>query len=192
MADPVGGESGESGSCTAMLDHGMRNARSVNTRLALVLLLGSLVASCSRDYDPIPERYRYLRGEDHPDLEKIRARLPFERIERSEDQPMGTLVPTLVLERFGTATRRGTPTTTGQVSIFDFGSLCWMIERVGFESLQPRYAWGGFDASTVTLKIWRVGSEQPIVVEDYGDQGPQEFWELCAAIEGVASRIDWK
>lgn len=105
---------------------------------------------------------------------------------------MGMDVPTLVLERSGTATLHGTPPRTGEVSVFDFGSLCHMIERVGFEALQPRYAWDGFDARTVTLRVWRIGSEHPIVVEDYGGAGPQEFWELCAAIEGAASRIEWE
>ena len=172
----------------------MRNARSANSWNALGLLLALSGASCSPDPEQVPKRYRFLNGPVVfiEDLEQVNAGLPFERIQLSEVGGWFFDGPTLVLERNGPATRSGTPPKTGQISIFDFGKLCYMIERAGFESMQPRYAWEGFDAGTVTLSVWRVGSEQPMVVEDYGQVGPQEFWELCAAIEGVASRIDWK
>lgn len=172
----------------------MSDARSANTRPALGLLLALASTGCSRNPEQVPERYRFLDGPVvfDEDIEQLRAGLPLERIQLCEISGWSFDGPTLVLERNGTATRDGKPPKTGRVSIFDFGKLCYMIERVGFESMQPRYAWGGFDAGTVTLKVWRVGSQQPTVVQDYGNVGPQEFWELCAAIEGVASRIDWK
>ena len=157
-------------------------------------------ASCSRE-TPKPaklndgsERYRFLKGAMVADdeLSSVRAGLPFQRIERSEFDPWSWDSPTITLELNGSASMNDTPPKAGKVSIFDFGRLCLLIEHIGFESFKPRYDWDGFDATTVTIKVWRVGSDQPIVVEDYGGVGPEDLWTLSAAIEGVASHVHWE
>lgn len=165
-----------------------------------LIMFAMAVAGCApagapaNDRTTLPERYRYLQGVmvvDH-DLPAVRSRLPYARIEFSQSSPWGFGGPTIVLERDGIASMSGTPPRTGKVSIFDFGHLCCLIERIGFETFEPRYAWGGFDATTFTLKVWRAPDAEPIVVEDYGGVGPPELWVLRTAIEGVASHIDWK
>jgi hypothetical protein len=122
----------------------------------------------------------------------VLSRLPFDRIELSEFSPWTMERPTITLERNGAISVSNPEPKTGTVSIFEYGELCYLIERIRFEALKPRYAINGYDFTTYTVKVWRTGAKEPITVEDYGPVGPADLWTLRAAIQGVAAGARWK
>ncbi|MFT5152872.1 MAG: hypothetical protein ACI841_002871, partial [Planctomycetota bacterium] len=77
-------------------------------------------------------------------------------------------------------------------SVFDYGPLCQLIDVLELAAMQPEYDWGGFDASTANLRVWRSQSAEPMQVIDTGSVGPIELRALQSAIDGVASRIRWE
>ena len=121
------------------------------------------------------------------DTPALRETLPFERIELSTSDPWDLANSIIVLRRDGSFAINQASGKPGSVSPVAYGQLCYLIERIGFESMKPRYEWGGYDGTTLTVKVWRAGSEQPITVEDYGGVGPPDLWTLRAAIVAVAA-----
>jgi hypothetical protein len=144
--------------------------------------------------DGVPDRYRFLGTAMvmEKDLPRVREQLPYERIELSEFSPWELERPEVSLGRDGTIVEGSPSSRTGRISIFDFGEVCYLIERSGFESMKPRYAWDGYDATTYTIKVSRVGNHDPITVEDYGSVGPADLWTLRTTIRGIESRALWK
>ncbi len=154
-----------------------RRALHANLLVACTLLACGKVDRTPAAKDVIPERYRFLTQGMVMATDELRQSMPFDRIELSTSNPWA-VSPVSVSAKPGT------------VSPVSYGQLCYLIERIGFESMNPRYEWGGYDATTMIVKVWRVGSEQPITVEDYGGVGPPDLWTLRAAILAVAAERD--
>ena len=169
--------------------------------LALASVASGVLGACERapvsgeaSAAQVPARYAFLyRGFVATDEEAaIAGELPYERIELEEEGSWYVAVPTITLWRNGRADLGEEPARHGEVSLFDYGRLCQLIEEIGFEALPGRYDWGGFDGSTYTVRVWPEGAAEPVEVSDYGDVGPVELWGLRAAIGGVARRVKWK
>lgn len=161
--------------------------------LSFIAFTGSQgVGAPARTANEVPDRYKFLQKLvlSDTELERVRAQLPFDRIESTESNPWGYRSQ-LGLSRDGSIVEQAGGLRRGTISIQDFGQLCYLIERIGFESM-PGYAWNGYDATTCTVKVWRTGSQEPITVVDYGPIGPPDLWTLRTAIRGVESRASWK
>jgi hypothetical protein len=164
-----------------------RRALHANLLVACALLACGRVDRAPAAKDVIPERYRFLTQGGVMDTPALRETLPFERIELWSRSPWDLGGVTIVLHRDGSSSVNQTLGGPGSVSAVAYGQLCYLIERIGFESMEPRYDWGGYDAPTTTVKVWRAGSAQPITVEDDGGVGPPDLWTLRAAIVAVAA-----
>jgi hypothetical protein len=146
------------------------------------------------DPRPVPGRYAWLGKVMISDTEIARAQqaLPYERIELSESShPWVSDGFRLELRRDGSIVESGTSNRNGTVSIHDYGQLCWLIERSGFETM-PNCASNGYDLTWFTVKVWHAGSREPVTVFDYGGVGSPDLWTLRTAIRGVESRASWK
>ena len=157
------------------------------------------VAGCGQPGSPsgaVPDRYRFLAGGGiaYQDMPAIRAELPYERIEVEvfSTWTWGGPVTTLWLDGRAERTDMQGEVMKGEVRLHDYGSLCYLVDHLRFSSMEATYHWGGFDASTVTVRVWRVGDRDPVEVADTGNAGPIELWAIRAAIDGVASRIEWE
>jgi hypothetical protein len=168
--------------------------------LALVVAAGMQDAGRSTpSAKEISERYGFLQRPmlSVDELATDQAKLPYDRIELTESNCWGYHFEVgigrdgSIVERSESLTGTSSGPRTGTVSVRDYGHLCWLIERIGFESMS-NYAWNGFDATTCTVRVWRTGSRTPITVVDYGGVGPPDLWTLRAALCGVASRASWK
>lgn len=167
-------------------------------KLAPTLVL-CLLFSCAPDtgeirIDPVPDRYQFLFGAmvKKADLPAVRDQLPYDRITFERPGSYWSHGTAISLYRDGRAVLQENGVKEGAVSIFDYGRLCYLAERIQIETLEPRYAWDGYDGEWERVKVWPAGSEEAVVVEDYGGCGPIELWALQTAIEGVAGRIKWK
>jgi len=157
------------------------------------------VAGCGppdSSVEPIPDQYQSLFGGGiaYEDMPGIRARLPYEKIELEVFSTWIWGGPVTTLWRDGRAERTSLygERMKGEVRVQSFGLLCYLIDRLEFSAMEPEFHWGGFDASTVTVRVWPVGDPDPIEVADTGNVGPIDVWAIQTAIEGVASKIEWE
>ena len=126
------------------------------------------------------------------------AAFPFERIEMSA--PGGLLLPayTVTFWRDGKAHYKGnshadrTGEFEGTIDAFTFGRLCFLFECERFLELKSTYGGSADDMPSCSLSVWRSGKAEPITVTDNDLQGPIQLWGLQAAVDAVASHIEWK
>ena len=159
-------------------------------RACACLLFLALLACTEPASEPgrVPEKYRYLAApvsSDHVPV--IRSALPFEKLELEEYSTTKWSGTKVTFWRDGRAERGD---ETGEVSIFEYGELCYLLERSGFESLDAEYP-SGSPHHLVTLRAWRDADRDPVEVLDVMGQGPSELWTIQRAFEGVATRIHW-
>jgi hypothetical protein len=83
-------------------------------------------------------------------------------------------------------------TYEGEVSIWDYGRLCYAIEALGFFEMSSRYSMTRTHAPGFVLKVSTSVDAREVEVSDYANQGPPELWVLAKAVDGVAAEIDWK
>ena len=116
--------------------------------------------------------------------------MPFEKIKLKVYSTWTWSGRVTTLWRDGRAEKLG---MTGEVPIWDYGPLCYLIEQLGFDSMEPEYP-GAFDVDRITVCVWRSGEQEPIEVafDDSGSAAPIGLWAIEAAIDGVASRIEWE
>jgi hypothetical protein len=81
-------------------------------------------------------------------------------------------------------------TFVGEVDLFDYGRLCYLIERIGFSSFKPRYSASWTDAATETVTVTLTDGRQ-LAVSDYGGVGPVELWALMEVIDNLRTHIEW-
>lgn len=148
-----------------------------------------------RGLNHIPEAYHYLYKRSIPSGEHARivANLPYDSITLERTPGATTTFFRDGRARFegGTyAERQGT--YEGEVSIWDYGLLCYAIEAFGFFELAPHYSIVVTHASRIVLKVTMSADAREVQVSDYANQGPPELWVLAKAIDGVAAGIDWK
>ncbi|MGD0222354.1 MAG: hypothetical protein ABSF71_08440 [Terriglobia bacterium] len=78
----------------------------------------------------------------------------------------------------------------GRVGAGQFAALAWLLGKNGFYALRPQYSRNVTDAAFERTRVTRAGKRY--AVENYADGGPFELWVIQAAIEGVASSIEWE
>ncbi len=142
----------------------------------------------------IPEAYRYLYEGSIPSGEgaRIVANLPYDSITLERTWATTTFYRDgrARFEGGEYALREGT--YEGEVSLRDYGRLCYAIEALGFFEMSPNYSNMRPHASKLVLKVTTSADAREVQVSDYANQGPPELWVLAKAIDGVAAEIDWK
>lgn len=135
----------------------------------------------------------HYNGRVGSDAESLREALPYDKIELEYFTPWLWGGDVLRFWRDGRAELGDQDGWRhGKVNVFDFARLCYLIDENEMTSMLTEYSSGGFDKTTVTVRVWPVGQEKPFVVEDYGSAGPIELWAVQAAINGVARTTHWK
>ena len=90
----------------------------------------------------------------------------------------GELNDTVTFHTNGTAEYHGKAhvpnigTYTGEIEVWDFGRLCWTIDRFKLQKLSPDYSANWTDDTTATLTVTNGDSEPVIKISDYGRQAP--------------------
>jgi hypothetical protein len=80
---------------------------------------------------------------------------------------------------------------TGDVGLYGFGMLCFLVERLRFEQLRDSYAASWTDDETVIVTVeWGDGRSK--TVRDYGRHGPPELFALQRVIDSLADEIEWQ
>ncbi len=174
-----------------------------------IILLVAFTTGCQRELpEPprevragVPERYQYLYWSGVPvaEVEQVRSRLPYSRIEL-ERMPCYGHCPSyiLVLHRDGSAEYVGRSDVTrqgkyvGEVSIFDYGNLCYLLDRTSLARFQREYNAPWTDADTAIVRVYPEGADSPIEVSDYGRYGPNELWTIQMSIDAVGERVEWE
>ena len=118
---------------------------------------------------------------------------PYDRIELERTACFGTCpVYRMTLFKHGRAEWRGVRHTDrtgdfeGAVSVFDYGKLCYLLQKVGFEQLPPRFTAGWTDAPTIIVRITAGGKTTS--VSDYSGVGPIDLWAEQQASDAVGQR----
>jgi len=124
------------------------------------------------------------------------AGFPYDRIDLERTACFGTCpVYRISLFRGGRAEMRASRYTEktgdfgGTVGIFDYGKLCYLMKRLDFDRLAPRYTASWTDAPTFVVTA--VSGDTTKRVSDYSGVGPIELWAVQQAIDAVAQRIRW-
>jgi hypothetical protein len=80
----------------------------------------------------------------------------------------------------------------GEVSIWDYGQLCWMIDKFQILDGPHQYSAGWTDDTKTILRVRLCESGDTIEISDYGGQGPVELWALFNVVDAVSSRVKWE
>ena len=148
-----------------------------------------------------PANYHFLKS-NHLDTEQVSefmANLPFDVIQLERTGCYGPCPSYVItLRRDGVATfvgREHPPRTgkfTGTISPFDFGKLCWAIEKFGLMKVSPSlYESGTLDHSTTTLRVKNRSTLQTKEWIEDGLPGPIELWVVQNSIDKTANDIRW-
>src|ERR1043165_7840528 len=113
-----------------------RRALHASRLVACTLVACGRVDRAPAAKDVIPERYRFLTQGGVMDTPALRETLPFERIELCRWSPWDWDGVTIVLQRDGSFSVGKTLGGPGSVSAVAYGQLCYLIERIGFESMK--------------------------------------------------------
>jgi hypothetical protein len=78
----------------------------------------------------------------------------------------------------------------GKIDLWDFGRLCYLIDKIHFNKLDSLYEDLTTDTPSVIVEvIYKNGDKKD--VQDIDDQAPIEFWALTKTIDAISSEIDW-
>jgi hypothetical protein len=140
------------------------------------------------------EQYGYIFQETKTEEERkeVLDDLPYERISLEHEPSWWASGSSITYFKDRRAELEEEGTRKGRIHLFDYGRLCFLIDRLGFRSFKPKYEWDGFDGGRIVVKVWPTGSEEPIVVEEYGCAGPYELWMIQQAIQGLVRNVLWK
>ena len=168
-----------------------------------------LLASCSVDrvQDPIPGRpvgvppqyaFLYDGGIDHEEVPHRWRDLPYESITLERQGCFGTCpVYTATLRKGGEADYKGEAFVdhqghwAGEIDIWDYARLCYLIDELRFSELATRYAAPWTDSETVVITVVPSKGGPALAVSEYGGYGPPELWALQLAIDAAAARVKW-
>lgn len=155
---------------------------------------GSVCMSRSEIDARIPPRYRSLWDDDRSTVEEMWAEPACGEISMTV---RGGFVWTpgssyrVTFERGGrvvVGTRNADATETveeGTISVFDYGRLCYLIEHMGFDQLNPMYAYAAMDTHQRSVEVSVRFGGRVVSVSDEGAMGPIELWAIQSAIERV-------
>lgn len=156
-----------------------------------------------RDYDPtadVPERYHFLYsgGIGYDEIDNVWKALPFTKLELERTECFG-ICPSYIVSfsANGTARYNGrkyaarTGAFDGEVEIWDYGQLCWMIDKFKILDGNREYTANWTDSATTIIRVTLRGTNETIEISDYGGQGPVELWALFNAMDAVSNRVEW-
>jgi hypothetical protein len=147
----------------------------------------------------VPESFRPLWDSGIRDVAAVQATLPCDSISLRRSGGMIFIAGhtfSLTLFRDGNAELRSQSRPnedidyTGTVSVWDYGKLCYLTQRVGFDRLAQHYSANWTDASGVTIDV--VYGGRNVGVSEYSGIGPIELWAVEKAIEAIKGGIKWK
>ena len=127
----------------------------------------------------------------------VMNRIPYDSITLWRDACLGWCpVYRLTLHRDGRARYFGESNVPrvgqfhGEVHLFEYSRLAYMLDDLGFMTLDSNYAAAWTDAPTATLSASR-RPQGTKTVRDYGEVGPIRLWTMRQAIDEIASHINW-
>jgi hypothetical protein len=168
------------------------------------LAFAACVASCGKaDRDaivvadvPAPYRELFEGWVANDQVASVWAGFPYDRL-RLERWCVwgGPNLGDLEFHRGGRAVLRGPVdgeqgAFEGTIDVFDYGKLCYALQKLDFEGMKARYSDEGFDVEESILTATSPRGTKQVV--DHGDVGPIGLWTLRAAFDGVRARIHWQ
>ena len=78
---------------------------------------------------------------------------------------------------------------SGEVDIFDYGKLCYLLQQNRFDAMPGLYGGNWTDAPTTIVTATKKGATK--TVSDYSHIGPIELWSIQQAIDAIAEDIRW-
>ena len=180
---------------------------------AIALVLASS-AGVSIAPDSVPDAYSYLyRGVTAIDgnlWKAVQDALPYESIQYrvadgiveatgSESRPHEHFVEavrTITLHRSGAAHFSGRDVNRegefcSELSIFEYGRLCYALEEAGFFAMKPRYQSPLIAMGTREWTVTDVAGRE-YKVSEYGNFGPPTLWLLAHTMEALVETIAWR
>lgn len=79
---------------------------------------------------------------------------------------------------------------TYKASYVPFKRLAQAMQDRGFAGLHDDYSTGTTDQETVITTVLQGGRRK--TVENYGDAGPQNLWEIQTLIDGAVAQAHWR
>lgn len=121
---------------------------------------------------------------------------PYDRIDLERTGCFGTCpIYRVSLFRGGRAEWRGVRHTErtghfeGEVNIFDYGKLCYLLRKFGFDQLPKSFTANWTDSPTFIVTV--TTKQGTKAVSDYSGIGPIELWAVQQTIDAVGERIQW-
>ena len=78
----------------------------------------------------------------------------------------------------------------GEVNIYTYGRLCYLVESSHFIDFKPDYTAMWTDDSTCVVTV-TTGSKSK-TVSDYGSVGPIKLWAIEEVLDATRDKIEWK
>lgn len=168
-------------------------------RIAVLLTVVSSIPTTAEaqprvDLPHIAESYRPFFGFNPGNIDSVSASLPFASI-RLRVAPTWSFNPrfTLTLNRDGSAVLMSSYPKSGlfdgRVSPFTYGRLSYLIEELGFLSMERDYSDIWTDLTSFSVTVTTDTSE--VSVSDYGGVGPIELWAIQQALLKAEVDIEW-
>ena len=152
------------------------------------------------DISFVPEKYKllYAAGWSDEQIQQMKETLDIKSIYMERTGCFGTCPSyELTFHIDGTAEYNGRNHVdrrgkyTGKISLWSYGRLCYLIDKIGFEDFNENYRAPWTDSPSVTI-VLTYKNETKKKVYVYSQYGPIEFWGLTKSIDGVAQGIEWE
>ena len=155
--------------------------------------------TASSEPEFVPERYQklYRPGLAKKEEDQLRAELPYDSISLHRTPCFGSCpVYTVTFHRSGKAEFEATQHLpdlgrfTGEIDVFTYGRLCYLIDNSHFRQMKGSYRAQWTDDTTCIVTIME--GARRTEVSDYGRSGPIELWAIQELIDSIRKRIEWK
>ncbi len=150
----------------------------------------------------VPSSYHFMKSDslNSEALEEAREALPYDEIQLERTQCYGACPSYVVtFRRDGTATYVGRAHVenigkySSSISVFDYGKLCWAIEKFKLTELEPNWFDSNMpDNPTTVLRMndSRTGLRAEVGVS--GLPGPVELWLVQNSIDKLTNELQWR
>lgn len=145
---------------------------------------------------PVEFKSLYEGGVPTDKVPEVWAGFPYDRIDLERTACFGTCpIYRVSLFRGGRAEWRGVRYTErtgdfeGKVNIFDYGKLCYLLKKFGFDQLPRSFTANWTDSPTFIVTV--ATGQGTKAVSDYSGIEPIELWAVQQTIDAVSERIQW-
>ena len=193
------------------------SGRGLSLRVALGLSCLAFCLACSHQTPPsptsqvngVPDRYQWIyeSGMDEETVSTTLVSLPYTRVELERQRCFGSC-PIYVVTFTSTPTEPGSPYLKarysgveyvdltgdylGVIYLYEYGRLCYLIDKLRLEEAPRNYTSMWTDQSTDVLRITLASTGEVIEISDYASQGPVELWTVRETIDAIAMRAAWR